>query len=173
MGLILSDLPPIHITSPSREGSNQRITESPQFKKSSKIIEPKLCLIPTLSAQSTECHIQVFLDTSRDGNSTSPGSPGRSRAPLDTVFWNSSRCQMWEGFAPCPCRPLCSKPQAPNTCTFLAAAGREARNAQGKSAELAALGAHPAQPKAMAKPPSCCACPISGACPSSGGTGML
>ena len=30
----------------------------------------------------------------------------RSKAPLDTIFWDLSSCQMWKGFALCPCRPL-------------------------------------------------------------------
>lgn len=30
----------------------------------------------------------------------------RSKAPLDPISGDLSCCQMWEGFAPCPCKPL-------------------------------------------------------------------
>lgn len=71
---------------------------------------------------------------------------------------------MWSGFAPCPCRPFCSKPQVPNTCTCLAS-----RNARGDL-----QGSQPpgyALPSHGKTPPGCCPSPIPGACPSCGGTG--
>ena len=51
------------------------ITESPGWKRSSRSLSPTHALTPPQLNHGTECHMQSFLNTSRDGDS--PTSPGR------------------------------------------------------------------------------------------------